>query len=139
MSTYKIIDNDFDRCDKWVRDRSLYPSAVDVFIGLEKDGKLVACSGFGWFNKKSMHHHICIEEAPSRSFWWFMAYYAFVQCGVDMLIGITPSSNEKAIKIARHYGYEEHSRIKSADPGGDLIIQVLPKDKCKWLKMGSRI
>jgi RimJ/RimL family protein N-acetyltransferase len=131
--TYRIIDNDYLRCNQFVMENSLYPTAIDVYIGLERDGELIACTGFGWFNNKTMHHHICIKENPNRTFWWFMAYYAFIQSGIDMLIGITPSTNEKAMRIAKHYGYKEHSRIEGGCEGGDLIIQTLHKADCKWL------
>jgi len=139
---YKIIDNDFDRCKKWSLENSLYPSAIDAFIGLEKDGELIACSGFGWFSGGSMHHHISIRNGARThpAFWWYMAHYAFVQCGVNMLIGVTPSANDKALNIAKHFGYKQILTLVGAGlNGGDLIIQTLDKNDCKWLNKKVRL
>ena len=136
-TVYKIIDNDPNRCIEYLIKSGLHAKNMDVFIGLEKDGYMIACSAFDSYNGASIFHHICISKGfyIPRKFWWFMSYYCFIQLGVECMIGITPSTNKDAIKLSKHYGYIEQYRLKNACIGGDLVIQTIKKDECKWLKI----
>lgn len=139
--TYRIISDEPDRCREFCRGFGLNADVVETFIGIEKDGELIGCSGYDRFFKTSIQHHICLKPGFKipRIFWWFIAYYPFVQLGVDMLIGLTPSTNKEALKLAKKYGYIEQSRIKGAVEGGDLVVQTLLKDDCKWLNMRVKL
>lgn len=135
------IINDRERCRKFCDDNGLNGTVIETFIAVEKDGELVACSGYDRWHKTSIQQHIFIKKGVTvpRAFWWFIAYYPFVQLGVDMLIGITPSDNEDALRLAKKYGYVEQYRIEGAHPGGSLVIQTLHKDQCKWLNMRVKL
>jgi ribosomal protein S18 acetylase RimI-like enzyme len=55
--------------------------------------------------------------------------------GRKVIIGRTPSDNEKALKFNRHMGFEEIARIPDAyEEGIDCVITQLRKDNCKWLR-----
>lgn len=134
---FKIIDNDDERCREFCTTQGLYADGIATFIGLDMDGKIVACSGYDYYNVTSIQQHICITPGVNvpRVFWWFIAYYPFEQLGVDMLIGVTPSTNKRALNLARRYGYVEQHRIVGGVQGGDLVIQTLMKKNCKWLNV----
>jgi hypothetical protein len=139
--SYRIIENDYERCREFCSSFGLNANVIEVFIGIEKDGELIGCSGYDRFFKTSIQQHICLKPGAKipRIFWHVIAFYPFVQCGVDMLIGMTPSTNQEALRLAKKYGYVEQSRIKGAVTGGDLVIQTLHKENCKWHNMRVKL
>lgn len=139
--SYRIIDNDFDRCRQWMKDRGASSYCEEVCIGLELDGELIAAIGYGWYNTKSMHMHIA--KAPgryvTRSFLWFAFYYPFFVCGAELVISLTESGNE-ADRVARHAGYTLSHSIPDASPSGNINIWVLRKENAiplNYMKRGS--
>ena len=134
-TVYKIIDNDFTRCREWLKEQKFSSYVEEICIGLERNGELVSCTSYGKFNGKSMHAHIAIKPGQSltKTFTWFMFYYPFIQCGVDVLVSWHDESQEKAIKLARHLGFKEQCRFKDICYYGDIIISTLKKEDCKWL------
>jgi len=60
-------------------------------------------------------------------------HYPFNQMGVDMLIGMTPANNEKALRLAKHAGFVEKYRIVEAHPDGDIVLLTLFKQDCRFL------
>jgi hypothetical protein len=137
-AVYKIIDNDYQRCASWMAAHAGWPcSDMIVIIGLEKDGKIIAASGYNCFNGKSCQQHMVITkgEYMPRSFAWFIYYYPFVQAGIELLIGILPEDNKDIIKLAKHAGFEEKYRIDGGHPDGDLLLCTMTKANCRPLKM----
>jgi RimJ/RimL family protein N-acetyltransferase len=54
------------------------------------------------------------------------------------LIGLTPSDNEKALKLNHHLGFVEEARIKDAyDIGIDYIIMTITPDQCRYYDTGE--
>ena len=54
--------------------------------------------------------------------------------GRELIIGVTPSDNAKALKFNRHMGMEEQYRIKDGyDKGIDYVITTMRKQDCKWI------
>jgi RimJ/RimL family protein N-acetyltransferase len=107
-----------------------------VAIGLEKNGELIAVTSYGKFNQVSMHAHIAIAEGErlTREFIWYMLYYPFEQAGVNALIILVDAANEKAIRLQNHLGYETVGTIPNSCPNGAMLVRVLYKDNCRWLK-----
>jgi RimJ/RimL family protein N-acetyltransferase len=85
------------------------------------------------FNKKSVTCHIYLEKGLNRQYLHTIFDYPFVQLGVEKVIGPVNSSNLDALKLDKHFGFEEEARIKGAYPDGDLVLLTLTKDKCKFL------
>lgn len=138
--SYRVIDNDFPRCREWLR-KTLGPShCEEICIGLEKNGDLIAVTAFGWFNRKSMHQHIAIKpgEYLPREFWWFMFFYPFQTCGVDMLISINSTEQPAAMRLAQHAGYRLHATIPGGSPNGDLNIWIMRREDARPLRYKIR-
>lgn len=135
--TYRIICDDSDRCIMWVKNNFCNVVAESIGIGLEKNGKLVAVSTFGMYNGQSMIQHIAVMagERLTRAAIWFVFYYAFIQIGVNVLITMINTDNEKSLRIAKHIGYKPVSRID----GSGLIIMTLHKSDCNWLQKKVRL
>lgn len=65
--------------------------------------------------------------------------YFFNTAEKELLLGVTPSDNLKALKFNRHIGLTELFRIKDGFRFGvDLVIQELRKDDCRWINGQTR-
>jgi len=109
---FRIIDNDLQRCQEWVSGKGVVGSDLVITIGLENNGKLISVAGFNQFNGRSAFVHFYMDKASfvPKKYVWFIHYYAFVQCGLSMLIAAMDSTNEKILRLAMHLGYEEKYR-----------------------------
>jgi hypothetical protein len=133
--SYRILDHDTPRCQEFVRELTGRPSFdLLVCIGLERDGVIVAATGFNYFNGRSAHIHLAIREHARliRQYIWFIFHYAFVQAGLEMLIALMPASN-KVVGLNQHFGFSEQFRLDGAHPDGAMILQTLHKTDCRFL------
>ena len=72
---------------------------------------------------------LCLTKIP-----YIVAEYVFITAGRKMLIGLTPSNKEKAIRLNKHFGFTEITRIPDAYADGiDYIIYQMKKEDCKYL------
>jgi RimJ/RimL family protein N-acetyltransferase len=63
-----------------------------------------------------------------------IAEYAFNQCGMQMLIGLVNSDNQKALGFDKHIGFKELLVIPDGfAPGVDQHILQLRREDCRWL------
>ena len=130
---FNIIDKDLERCQEWLGDRmsSVGYDMVQA-IGLERDGELVAVTGYNNFTDKSCHVHFCLDKGvvvPKR-YLWFVHYYPFVQAGLDVLIAIMPQANDNIIKLAQHLGYSLRVWLDEAE----LMLYTMTKKECRFLR-----
>ena len=130
-----IIDQDLKRCQQWINDHyGVEGGEFTAAIGYEKDGELQCVTGYNHFNGKSCHIHFYLKPGVyvPRNYIWFVHFYPFHQAGVDMLIALMASVNEKILRLAEHLGYSERYRLKDAYPGGDLVLCTMEKQTCRW-------
>lgn len=63
------------------------------------------------------------------------ANYIFNTAGRNVVIGLTPSNNEKAIKINKHLGFKEIFRVPDAYLDGvDYIVFRMDRHECTYLE-----
>lgn len=128
---YSIV-TDLERCQDWLGDRT-NGIGYDMLqaIGLERNGELVAVTGYNDFKEKSCQVHFAIEKGtyPTREYIWFVHYYPFMQAGVDVMIGIISMANQGIVNLTKRLGYTEQCQIAEAG----LLITTLSKHSCKWL------
>ncbi len=66
--------------------------------------------------------------------------YVFNTCDKGVVIGVTPSNNEQALKFNAHLGLTEIYRIKDGyDVGIDYVVQQLRKENCRYIEHGQEI
>lgn len=107
-------------------------------IGLEKNGELVAGIVYDYYTGTNICMHIAAKGKRwmTKEFLWFMFYYPFVQLGVNRLTGIIPESNKESVRFAQGlHGAKLEARLKDAHPDGDMLIFVMFKDDCKYLRI----
>ena len=109
-------------------------------IGLERDGELVAGILYEGYNKQSIWGHVAAEPGSqwlNKEFLRFCCDYAFVTCGVQMVLGYMEASNAHALRFANHLGFRETARItQAARDGGDILILKMRKEDCRYTKAG---
>ncbi|MCK9622149.1 MAG: hypothetical protein M0R47_16635 [Methylobacter sp.] len=131
---FRVIDRDLERCQDWLGDRTgtIGYDMVQA-IGLERDGELVAVTGYNNFIDKSCHIHFAIQDGVvvPRNYLWFIHYYPYMQAGIDVLIAFMPVANERIIRLAQHLGYSLRCWIDDAG----LMLYTMNKSNCKWTRI----
>ena len=107
------------------------------------DGLSVPCAVIlldGWTHSAATCHIAVQNPMALRGLLHELAHYVFTVCEKQMLIGITESSHEKALRLNAHMGFTEIYRIKDCyAPGVDQIILQMKKEDCKYLPAEQRI
>jgi hypothetical protein len=97
--------------------------AEDVLTG-ERYAAIVL---YGWTKNSCMAHVIITNPIVLRhglveNFKW----YVFDVCERNIVIGVVPSDNKKALKFDAHIGFKEVYRIKDGyEIGNDMVVMEL--------------
>jgi L-amino acid N-acyltransferase YncA len=103
-------------------------------IGYSKNGVLQAAFAFDGYNKHSINMHNRFDGYAPKNLWRAAMDYVFITLGCKRVTGLIAASNEKSRKLAENTGFEYEATLKNAaNDGGDLIVYVLWKDKCRML------
>lgn len=133
---FKIIADDKNRIGPWVSDMvgASWVPEMSAAFGLEKNGVLIAGVVFEGYTQASINAHIAGEGRWfNREFMRVCFDYAFRQAGVNKILGLVGSDNEKALKFDKHLGFIEECVIKDAHKGGDLVILSMTKAQCRYI------
>jgi hypothetical protein len=121
---------------EWLNERVGLARSEDFrAIGRIKDGRLVAVSGFTGYNGASLQMHMAVEDGQmSRKHLQESFRYAFDVCGCEMVFGMVPSGNQRALEIDLRLGFKEVANIAGAHPDGSLHILTMRREECRWLR-----
>lgn len=135
----KIITDDQERIGQWLHERikGVYAPGLGAYIGLEKDGVIIAATGYEDFTGTSVRTHIAVEGRITKEFLRYIFWYPFEHLQVKKLIGLVSSGNEKALKLDKHFGFVEEAVVKDVYNDGDLHILTMTKEQCKFLTVGK--
>tara|TARA_R100001163_G_scaffold61985_1_gene52379 strand:+ start:943 stop:1386 length:444 start_codon:yes stop_codon:yes gene_type:complete len=113
----------------------LEPSKHLRCLGRVRDDVLIAVVGFdGWTGTSCQMH--CAGDDPrwiNRDFLKIAFSYPFDN-GCNVLLGLVPSANERAVKLNHHLGFSTLVEIPGAHPDGSLIIMAMQKADCRWIE-----
>lgn len=116
----------------------LEPVGGSKGLGLERDGELIAGVVYEDFNGKNIWMHVAAKPGVqwmTRSYLWYCFHYPFVEMGVDRITGYVHEDTLAARRLAEHMGFELETRLKGAAPNGaDVLLYVMWRDKCRFLK-----
>jgi len=104
-------------------------------IVAERDGVIVAMYVLdSWSHNSVQCHHAVLDPlAFKHGIHIEVVRYVFGVCGRKLIIGLTPANNAKAVRIAKHLGFTEHTRIPDAyDVGVDYIIFRMTAEECPY-------
>ena len=103
----------------------------------DDDYKLVAAAVMDTWSHNACQIHIYIDNPfiLRHGFQEEVCGFIFGEAsGRELVIGVTPSDNKKALKFNRHMGMEEQHRIKDGyDKGIDYVVTTMRKQDCKWI------
>lgn len=105
-------------------------------IGQLKNNLIIGAVGFTHhINKSILIHSAGLDKTwVSRDLLRAVFDYPFNQLGCNVLIGQVGSKNHAAKRFNEHLGFKTVCVIKDAHENGDLVIQTMTKDKCKYLE-----
>ena len=107
-------------------------------IGLRRDGELVAGVVYEGYNGKNIWMHVAAIPGArwmSRMYLHAVFAYPFGVCGCNRVSGYVNESNLAARRFDEHLGFEVEARLRGAAcNGGDVLLYVLWRDKCRFLK-----
>ena len=122
----------------WVMDGIGTSNDNMTAIGDVKDGVLIAAFCFENWNENNLWGHSRIDASPRKQFWIANANYIFNQCGVKRFSATVEATNKKAIDLNHHIGFKTEAILKDAGKTGDLLVMVLWKENCRFLKWGKK-
>lgn len=135
VASPRIIEQDPERVGQWMaaRGAAVYRPG-SACIGLERRGELVAGTLYDYCNGASVFANIAIAGPITKTWLWYIFYYPFVQLGVNTLIGLIEPQNVKSQQLATHFGFTELTGIPDGAPHGDLLMYVMQREQCRFLK-----
>ena len=138
MSVPGIILDHPDRLIAWAADRLGLGFFSDArAIGWGMDDNIRAVAVYERWSGNDCVVHLVSDQRPGWLTQRFLAagfHYPFVTAGLRRITGLVPASNERAIRLNRHFGYREEGRLRfAAADGGDLIIMGMLREECPFI------
>lgn len=100
-----------------------------------REGKILGVVGFDGWNGASCQMHVAGEgNWVSRELIRAVFDYVFNTSRLNVVLGLVPSGNERALRFDLHVGFKEVARIAGAHPDGALIVLELRKENCRYLR-----
>lgn len=112
----------------------------DRCISITREGKLLGGVIYNNYRERSIQMHVAafVTDWGNRDMLWNCFRYPFVTLGVERIFGMVPSTNEHALQFDLRLGFVEHTRLKGAIPGGDLVVLSMDRHQCRWLALPRR-
>jgi RimJ/RimL family protein N-acetyltransferase len=107
-----------------------------VGIGIERNGELAGGVALNEYNGVNINMHVAAAHPRwlTREFLFVIFDYCFRQAGVRRITGLVGEGNTRARRFDEKVGFKLETRLKDADPSGDLLVYVMRKEGCRWLK-----
>ena len=108
-----------------------------VGIGWARRDELVAGVVYSDFNGVNVNMHVASDGTRrwmTREYLWTCFDYPFNQAKVKRITGLVGEGNTQSQRFNEHLGFELETTLKLAHPSGDLLVYVLWREKCRWLK-----
>ena len=107
-------------------------------VALSLDGVMQAACVMDTWSHNACQIHMYIKNPMVIRHGFFEEVCNFVfgdDSGRELLIGVTPADNAKALKFNRHVGMVENHRIKDGYAKGiDYVITTMRKEHCRWIE-----
>lgn len=106
-------------------------------IGLEENGEIIAGVLYDDFNGANVCMHVASlpgKKWMTREYLWFCFHYPFEQLCVKRITGLVAGSNAATLNFDKHLGFIEEARLHDAHPDGDIIVLVMRKEDCRFLR-----
>jgi hypothetical protein len=137
-SSKRLVINEHERVAEWVANQagcSAKAWAGYVCLGLEDAGELVAGVVLESFTGRGVNIHVAGigKNWLNRNMLITCFSYCFNQLKLKRLTGLTPASNTTALEFNKHLGFEVEYIMPDGAKDGDLVIQVMRPENCRFL------
>lgn len=107
-----------------------------VGIGTSKDEVILGGVAFYNWNYKNLFMHAASDNRYwlSKLYLKYMFNYAFETCGAARITGLVDENNYHARQFNERIGFTEETRMKDACLSGDILVYVMRRDECRWIK-----
>lgn len=107
-----------------------------VGIGTTRDGVILGGVAFYSWNYANIFMHVASDykDWVSREGIKVVFDYAFNTCKVKRVTGLVTSDNKAAIDFDMRLGFKLESVMKDASPTGDMLVLVMFREDCRWIK-----
>lgn len=102
-------------------------------LGFERDGEILAGALYQDWSGPNVWVHLAIRRM-SREFLHYGFRYPFLELGCQRLTGAVEASNAAARRFNEHVGFAVEATLSgAARDGGDVLIYVMWRDRCRFL------
>ena len=135
----RLVLDQHARIAEWVANQtgcSADAWAGYVCLGLENEaGELLAGVVLESYNGRSANVHVAGvgRHWLNRNMLTTFLHYCFNHLHLKRLTGLTPASNAAALAFNRHLGFEVEYVMPDGAADGDLVIQVLRPENCRYI------
>ena len=108
----------------------------DVSISRVRGGELLGGVIYQNFTHESIAMHVAgfSKQWLTRDLIWVCFHYPFEQLGVKRIFGQVPETNTTALHFDYWFGFKYLTKVDGVFPDGGVIVLVLEKEDCRWLK-----
>lgn len=106
-------------------------------LGLERDGELVSGVLYEGWNRHNVWMHVALAPGArwTKAFLLYCWHYPFVELGCRRVSGYVEASNAAARRVDENLGFKPEAVLKgAAADGGDVILYVMWRDECRFLR-----
>ena len=133
---------DKDLVGPWVfaqLDKAWAPEGREV-LGLVRGTEVLAGVVFEDYTMKAVVVHMAVrhKNVPLKRFIPAVFHYAFIDLGVDKMVGFVNSANKAALKTDLRLGFRPEAIVEEVFPNGDLVIMVMNRSECRWIPTAYR-
>lgn len=119
-------------------DRAFVQPTPDMkCMSWRSEGKDQMVVAFNAFMGKVCQIHVAMADGfhfSPRVFLKALFRHVFVDFGIEKLLGIVNSKNERALNYDLHIGFKEEYRFPGLhDDGGDIVIVSMTPAQCRYL------
>jgi hypothetical protein len=132
-----ITTNNPDILASWLCKRIGLTPTLDLrCIGrLNAAGNIMGVVGYDGYNGASVQMHVAGEgHWMSRDLLWAAFDYPFNVMECKVVLGLIPSGNKEALELNKHLGFQIDTVLPYAHPDGALVVMVMYRGDCRWLK-----
>jgi hypothetical protein len=79
--------------------------------------------------------HLAIDSKLGLNIPYIQAVfdYMFNYLNCNVVIGMVDADNNAALRLDKHFGFSEQTRIPGGSGDCDLVVLVMSRDQCRWL------
>ncbi len=105
-------------------------------VAIDHEGTLVGAALMDNWTNNSVQMHFLTKSAMVLKHGFIEAAFdiVFNEVGMKYVYGMVPGDNEKALKLNKHMGFTEKTRLENGWADGvDYIVMELKRENCRYL------